>query len=108
MNLKNYYFLTILLLSCITFNLTADDDFDQPLSMNISELMNVKVSGVGTLTETRRFKVPAAVTQITNNDINTSGARSLHELLDIHVPGVQWIRHHWEFSHIGSRGIINK
>jgi iron complex outermembrane receptor protein len=107
MNLKNYYFLTILLLSCITFNLAADDDFDQLLSMNISELMNVKVTGIGTLTETRRSKVPAAVTQITSNDINNSGARSLHELLDIHVPGVQWIRHHWEFSHIGSRGIIN-
>lgn len=107
MNINSRYIFTILALSCSSTCAFADDDFDQLLSMNISELMNVKVNGVGTLTETRRFKIPAAVTQISSKDINNSGARSLHELLDIHVPGVQWIRHHWEFSHIGSRGIIN-
>jgi iron complex outermembrane receptor protein len=99
--------LSILLLSPFCINAKANDDFSQLLSMDISELLNVKVTGVGSLTETRRYKVPAAVTQISSNDIGNSGARSLHELLDIHVPGVQWIRHHWEFSHIGSRGIIN-
>lgn len=107
MSIKNNHFLTLLVLSSIGLNTEADDDFDQLLSMNIAELLNVKVTGVGTLTETRRFKIPAAVTQISSNDIDGSGARSLHELLDIYVPGVQWIRHHWGFSHIGSRGIIN-
>ncbi|MGA2070399.1 MAG: Plug domain-containing protein [Sedimentisphaerales bacterium] len=49
----------------------------------------------------------AAVTTVTAEQIKASGARSLFELLDIYVPNLQVIRHHWESDHIGLRGIIN-
>ncbi len=35
-------------------------------------------------------------------------ARSLFELLDIYVPDLEIIRHHWESDHIGLRGIYNE
>jgi outer membrane receptor for ferrienterochelin and colicin len=75
--------------------------------MSIDELMNVEVASTATLTDTTPRLVPAAVTTITHEDIVTSGARSLYELLDIYVPNLQWSRHHWENDVMGLRGIIN-
>ncbi|MDP2561386.1 TonB-dependent siderophore receptor [Psychrobium sp. 1_MG-2023] len=98
------------LLSLIFFSgysIADEADFEHLFSLDLAQLMSTKVSGVGALTETSRLKTPAAVTHISNDNIQLSGARSLHELLDIYVPGVQWVRHHWEFSHIGARGIIS-
>ncbi len=81
----------------------ANDLFD----LSIEELMNVEVASTATLTEANPRLVPAAVTTITEEDIQASGARSLFELLDIYVPNLQWIRHNWEADHLGLRGIIN-
>ncbi len=77
------------------------------LELGLAELTQIKVSNLGSLTRTTRHKTPAAVTQITSQQIAQTAARSLQELLDIHVPGVQWARHHWEPSHLGTRGIIS-
>jgi iron complex outermembrane receptor protein len=75
--------------------------------LSMEDLMNVEVVSTATLTKTTPRLVPAAVTTITNEQIKASGARSLFELLDIYVPNLQVIRHHWEPDHIGLRGIIN-
>lgn len=69
--------------------------------------MDVPVVVTASLTEVKPRLVPAAVTTITDEQIQASGARSLFELLDIYVPNLQWIRHHWESDHLGLRGIIN-
>ncbi len=74
---------------------------------SLEELMNIPVVSTATLTETKPRLVPAAVTTITEEQIKASGARSLFELLDIYVPNLQWIRHHWESDHLGLRGIIS-
>ena len=74
---------------------------------SLEELMNIPVRSTATLTQTKPRLVPAAVTTITEEQIKASGARSLFELLDIYVPNLQWIRHHWESDHLGLRGIIN-
>jgi iron complex outermembrane receptor protein len=58
------------------------------------------------LTEAKPRLAPAAVTTITEEQIQASGARSLFELLDIYVPNLQWMRHHWEADVMGLRGII--
>ena len=75
--------------------------------LSIEDLMNVEVVSTATLTKTTPRLVPAAVTTITAEQIKASGARSLFELLDIYVPNLQVIRHHWESDHMGLRGIIN-
>lgn len=75
--------------------------------MSIEELMEVEVDSAAALTTTSARMAPAAVTTITQEEILASGARSLFELLDIYVPNLQWIRHHWEADHLGLRGIIN-
>ena len=75
--------------------------------LSMEDLMNVEVVSTATLTKTTPRLVPAAVTTITAEQIKASGARSLYELLDIYVPNLQVIRHHWESDHIGLRGTIN-
>ena len=75
--------------------------------MSIQDLMNIEVVSTATLTDTKPRLVPAAVTVITEEDIQASGARSLLELLDIYVPNVQWWRNHWEADDIGLRGILS-
>jgi iron complex outermembrane receptor protein len=80
---------------------------DTLIDKSLEELMNIEVVSTATLTKTTPRLVPAAVTTITAEQIQASGARSLFELLDIYVPNLQWIRHHWESDHLGLRGIIN-
>ena len=74
--------------------------------MSIEQLMKMEVVSSATLTESNPRLVPAAVTTITAEQIQASGARSLFELLDIYVPNLQWMRHHWEADVMGLRGII--
>jgi len=74
--------------------------------MSLEELMNVQVASSASLTKTTKRLTPAAVTTITQEDIQASGARNLDELLDIYVPNFEYIRHPWEFQHAGLRGII--
>jgi outer membrane receptor protein involved in Fe transport len=75
--------------------------------LSIEDLMNVEIKSTATLTDTKPRLVPAAVTTVTDEQIRASGARSLFELLDIYVPNLEWLRHHWEADVMGLRGIIN-
>jgi len=74
--------------------------------LSIDELMNIEVASAATLTKTTPRLVPSAMTTITAEQIKASGARSLFELLDIYVPNLQWIRHHWEADQLGLRGVF--
>jgi iron complex outermembrane receptor protein len=75
--------------------------------MSLEELMEVPIEITGALTRTTRRKIPSAITTLTKEDIRRSGARSLDELLDITIPNLQWVRHSWEFHHLGLRGTIS-
>ncbi len=77
------------------------------LNMPLEKLMEIEVESSASLTKTTRRLTPATVTTITQEDIWSSGARYLDELLDIYVPNFQWIRHPWEYNHAGLRGIIS-
>ena len=83
----------------------AGEDF---FEMSIEELMEVEIESTASLTGTSARLAPAAVTTITQDQILASGARSLFELLDIYVPNLQWIRHHWQSDHLGLRGIMGE
>jgi outer membrane receptor for ferrienterochelin and colicins len=87
-----------------TFAAKQEDDLTK---LSIEDLMNVEIKSTATLTDTKPRLVPAAVTTITAEQIQASGARSMFELLDIYVPNLQWLRHHWEADALGLRGIIN-
>lgn len=101
-------FSIIILLLLWSGNILADntEDTNDFFDLSIEELMNVEVSSTATLTDAQPRLVPAAVTTITAEDIQLSGARSLFELLDIYVPNLEWIRHTWEMGHLGLRSII--
>jgi outer membrane cobalamin receptor len=74
--------------------------------MSIEQLMEMEVASTATLTESKPRLVPAAVTTVTEEQIQASGARSLFELLDIYVPNLQWVRNTWEADNMGLRGIM--
>jgi iron complex outermembrane receptor protein len=91
---------------------TPKDDLDKLMSMDLDQLQNVSVVQEFTpaaLTEvpSDRNIVPAAVTHISQEDIWRCGARNLDEVLDIYVPNLEIVRHHWEQTHLGLRGIIS-
>ncbi len=73
--------------------------------LSLEELWNAEID-TGTLTGMEYSKVPAAVTKITQEQIELSGSRSITELLDIYVPNIQVMKHSFARSHIGIRGII--
>ena len=45
----------------------------------------------GTLIQIEKHHAPASITTITQEQIRLSGARNLDELLDIYVPGFQYM-----------------
>ncbi|MCU7937647.1 MAG: TonB-dependent receptor [Candidatus Thiodiazotropha sp. (ex Dulcina madagascariensis)] len=73
----------------------------------LEQLWHIKFASSASLTTTTFRNPPAAITALDSTDIRSSGARSLNELLEIYVPNLQWIRHHFEASHLGMRGIIS-
>ncbi len=77
------------------------------LRMSIEDLMNIEIASTASLTKTKPRLAPAAVTTITQDDIQASGARSLDELLEIYVPNLQMVLHLWEPRHLGLRGSIS-
>ncbi len=80
---------------------------EELFEMSIEQLMEIEVASTATLTEAKPRLVPAAVTTITEEQIQASGARSLFELLDIYVPNLQWWHNHWEPDNMGLRGILS-
>jgi len=77
------------------------------MQMSLEELMNVEVESTASLTKTTHRRVPSTVTTIPQEEIWNSGARNLDELLDIYVPNFEWVRHPWEYNHLGLRGITS-
>ncbi len=101
-----------LLLALLPAALTAGSDTSPTeeetlFDLSIEQLMEEEIPSTASLTETSVRMTPAAMTTITAEQIQASGARSLFELLDIYVPNLQWSRNHWEADNLGLRGIMN-
>ena len=99
--------LSIMIAITVSVQAFAAEKSTDLTELSMEDLMNVEIKSTATLTDTKPRLVPAAVTTVTAEQIKASGARSLFELLDIYVPNLQVIRHHWESDHMGLRGIIN-
>jgi len=77
------------------------------LQLGLEDLSQIPVfSSAATLTDTGTNTVPASVTVITHEDIITSGARSLDELLEIFVPALAYM-YKVQGNQLGIRGIIS-
>lgn len=103
--------LLILLIPAVASNTAPIDDMeledDSIMDLSIEELMEIEIQPTATLTKTSKKLTPAAITIITKEEIETSGARSLDELLDIFVPNLQLEVGVWEPRHLGLRGSMS-
>lgn len=79
---------------------------DELFDLTLAELMQIEVLSTASVTPSSEQLQPAAVTRITEHMIQHSGAKNLMSLLEIYVPNLHYLPHHWEASHIGVRGII--
>ncbi len=59
--------------------------------MSLEELLSVKIKAPGALTNLDLAKTPASVTSITAEEIATTPARNLMDLIEIYIPGAIWI-----------------
>jgi outer membrane receptor for ferrienterochelin and colicin len=73
-------------------------------SLSLKELMEVAVS-TGSIRAGTAKDAPSAITVITQNDIELSGAKNLATLMEQHVPGLM-VMNHSEGNKIGIRGHI--
>ncbi len=80
-------------------------NINQLFTLSLEELMGLKISGA-TLTSLSHGETPAAITVITAEQIARSGARSLDEVLEIYVPGLQLMGKS-NGTMMGVRGIIS-
>jgi len=99
-----FFFLIFFLLSCNTLAFEYDDDPSDFLSLSLEELMNVEIK-TGSLFSSTAKESPSAITVISQEAIEKSGAKKLAHLLEQHVPGMILMTHS-EGEKIGLRGHI--
>lgn len=105
--MKLAFYLCIIGLCVGTSPTYASEQDAHIYNLSLRDLLKVKVDAPATLTKTRQRMVPAAVTTIGRDAIRQSSARSLNELLEIFVPGLQYVNHIFGFSHLGARGVMS-
>lgn len=90
-----------------TVLLWGSDLEKSPLSsMSLEELMGIEVS-TGSFLELDLYRSPVSLTTITSEQIELSGARNLSEVLEIYVPGFQYMINKWNGIIWGMRGIAS-
>lgn len=100
---------------CLPFSVMADSNDDQKekdqpkklevYELTLQELANIQVY-TGSLTSSDKRTIPGALTTITQEMIEKSGARRMDELLEIYVPNLQMLRQTFQLPPIGMRGIL--
>jgi iron complex outermembrane receptor protein len=83
-----------------------DESRSDLFDLSLHQLMNLEVQSSSTFTPTKTSQEPASITHINQSMIRKSGARSVLDLLEMYVPNMHYLPHHWEPRHIGIRGII--
>ena len=101
-------FAGLLAAACVAATVHAEDRKPQPsyLTMSLAQLLRIDLALPSSLILTDLRLAPAAVTLIDHRDITSSGARNLDELLDIYVPGFQFLKKQ-NGNMMGIRGIIS-
>lgn len=82
--------------------MSANNLFD----LSLEELMGLDVlAETGTFLDVEMKMLPYSVTIIKEKDIENSGARHMSELLEIYVPGFQYMYNKWNGAIWGMRGV---
>jgi outer membrane receptor protein involved in Fe transport len=74
--------------------------------LSLSDLLNIKLQ-TGSFLELDLAKSPLSMTVIGKDKIEVSGARHLSELLEVYVPGFQYMYNKWNGLIWGMRGVAN-
>lgn len=91
-------------LLCLSLSVTASAQDDQELSL--AALMDIKLQ-TGSFLELDLQKSPVSMTIIDRTKVRVSGARNLSELLEVYVPGFQYMFNKWNGLLWGMRGVAN-
>ena len=86
-----------------SLNLSAQEDTIDIYDLSLTELMNIDVFSASKLSEPI-IEVPVPVTVITQDMIESSGARDLRDLLITFVPGITFVQDHNEVV-VAMRGV---
>jgi len=81
--------------------ITSSDDL---LELSLEELLNMKITS-GSFLELDLKSSALSLTVINQEQIHLSGARHLSELLEIYVPGFQYMHNKWTGIMWGMRGV---
>jgi len=79
---------------------------DQGADLSLAALMDIKLQ-TGSFLELDLSKSPLSMTVIDRTQVGLSGARNLSELLEIYVPGFQYMFNKWNGTLWGMRGVAN-
>lgn len=79
---------------------------DQGADLSLAALMDIKLQ-TGSFLELDLSKSPLSMTIIDRTKIKVSGARHLSELLEVYVPGFQYMFNKWGGTIWGMRGVAN-
>ncbi|MBK9578442.1 MAG: TonB-dependent receptor plug domain-containing protein [Fibrobacteres bacterium] len=74
--------------------------------MSLADLLNIKLQ-TGSFLELDLAKSPLSMTIIDREKIDMAGANHLSELLEIYVPGFQYMYNKWNGALWGMRGVTN-
>ena len=81
-------------------------DISQVLSLDIDDLLKLNVQlSTGSYLEYDQKNSPLSMTIITSEQIELSGARHMSEVLEIYVPGFQYMVNKWNGIIWGMRGV---
>ena len=99
-----FFFLILFVLNNLNLLAHNNQDLDELFEMKLEELMKIDVK-MASLTQMKLYKVPAATTIITRDEIQLTPARNILDLIEIYAPGATFV-FHWLGPRFGMRGIL--
>jgi len=107
MNMKklSIFIITLIFNSFTSFSQIENEDLFQ---YSLKDLLNLKIDlKTGSFLDLDLKETPVSLTLITEEQIETSGARHLSEVLEIYVPGFQYMYNKWNGIIWGMRGVAS-
>jgi len=98
--------LTMAVLAVAAAGSPSRTESSQVDELSLAELLGIKLQ-TGSFLDLDLERSPLSMTVIERSRIELSGARDLSELLEIYVPGFQYMYNRWNGKIWGMRGVVN-
>lgn len=98
---------SILILAVLTFSIQAQENTDDLLNMSLEDLMKLDLS-VGSKTIKNPDQVPGAITVVEKEQIRQMQARTLRDVLNVMVPGMDVVPTYFQYGNPVSEGIYSR